>query len=81
MRAEQPTKLCKSRWKIRVKVGAPLNRFKPPGNYCLPSQGGSFVAVLFVFLFCGVLAMTVQFASCYMYILWLKNRKLVKKRF
>ena len=30
MRAEQPTKLCKPHQKIRVKVGAPYNRFNPP---------------------------------------------------
>ena len=45
IRAEQPTRLCKSRRKMRVKIGAPLNRFKPPSNYHWPSQGGTFVAV------------------------------------
>ena len=56
MRAEQPTKLCKPRRKMRVKVGAQKKkRFKTPptSNYYWPSQGGTFV-VLSVVL-CSVL--------------------------
>ena len=30
MRAEQPAKLCKPQRKLRMNVGAPLNRFNPP---------------------------------------------------
>ena len=48
MRAEQPTKLCKPQRKMRLKVGAPKNWFKPPSNWYSPCQGGTFVAVSFV---------------------------------
>ena len=46
MRTEEPTQLRKLRRKMSVKVGASYNRFK----------GGTFVAIPFVSLCCGVLA-------------------------
>ena len=53
MRAEQPTKLCKPQQKMGVNVGAPKNRFKPPGNCYWPSQGRTFVAVSSVYCLWG----------------------------
>ena len=44
-------KLCKTRRKMRVKLGMSLNRLSPlpyPSNYYWPSQGGTFVADSFV---------------------------------
>ena len=71
--AEQPTKLCKPRRKMRGKVRFRSNRFNPPPHACFwPAQGGTFVAVSFVSLWRGAsneaIFIAVLFASCY--VLW-----------
>ena len=53
MRADQQTKLCKSRRRMRMKVDASKRRLISPSNYYWSSQGGAAVAVLFVL--CSVL--------------------------
>ena len=74
MRAEQPTKLCKPRRKIRAKVWYHYNWFKPPVNITdCPKAGLSGCVFLFYFFcfmfmfgavqFLNVLILTLQFVK------------------